>query len=225
MSGYTGAHRAPVTPSHHVRKLATLGTAGAVLVAPVVMAGGAQAASGSTWDRLAKCESGGNWSINSGNGYYGGLQFSAGTWRAYGGGQYASTANRASRTEQILVAEKVLDGQGWGAWPSCSRRLGLSSADAREGFQVSRSTARTALKRAVTKKAVTKKAVVKKTKKRATSTAANGHYVVRRGDSLSVIAHRFHVRGGWHALYNANKSTIGHDPDVVQIGQRLRLPR
>ncbi|HET8614258.1 MAG TPA: transglycosylase family protein, partial [Actinomycetales bacterium] len=76
MSGYNGRHRAPTIPHRHVRTIATLGTAGAVMAAPLVMAGTAQAASGRTWDRLAQCESGGNWSINTGNGYYGGLQFS-----------------------------------------------------------------------------------------------------------------------------------------------------
>lgn len=81
--------------------------------------------SGSAWDRLAACESGGNWSINTGNGYYGGLQFSASTWLGYGGGAYASRADLATREQQIAIAEKVLDGQGWGAWPTCSRIVGL----------------------------------------------------------------------------------------------------
>lgn len=82
-------------------------------------------ASGSVWDQLAICEAGGNWAINTGNGYYGGLQFSYSTWLGYGGGAYASTANLASREQQIAIAEKVLAGQGWGAWPSCSAKLGL----------------------------------------------------------------------------------------------------
>jgi LysM repeat protein len=79
-------------------------------------------ASGSVWDRLAQCESGGNWGINTGNGYAGGLQFSAGTWRANGG---SGSANNASRAEQIRVAERVRASQGWGAWPACSAKLGL----------------------------------------------------------------------------------------------------
>jgi len=76
----------------------------------------------SVWDRLAACESGGNWGINSGNGYSGGLQFSASTWRAAGG---SGSAHQASREEQIRVAKRVLQRQGWGAWPACSSRLGL----------------------------------------------------------------------------------------------------
>ncbi|HEY0126996.1 MAG TPA: transglycosylase family protein [Blastococcus sp.] len=75
------------------------------------------------WDAVATCESGGNWSINTGNGYFGGLQFSASTWQAYGGTQYASRADLASREQQIAVAEKVLAGQGAGAWPTCGRSL------------------------------------------------------------------------------------------------------
>jgi resuscitation-promoting factor RpfB len=81
---------------------------------------------GSVWDQIAQCESGGNWATNTGNGYYGGLQFSAGTWTAYGGGAYAPTANLASREEQIAIAEKVQAAQGWGAWPACTASLGLS---------------------------------------------------------------------------------------------------
>ena len=82
---------------------------------------------GATWDKLAKCESGGNWAINTGNGYQGGLQFNKQTWQAYGGGQYAPTADQASREEQIAVAEKVKDDRGgYSAWPSCSSKLGLS---------------------------------------------------------------------------------------------------
>ena len=81
---------------------------------------------GSTWDKLAKCEATGNWSINSGNGYYGGLQFDAGTWKAYGGTQYAKLPHQASRSEQIAVASKVRDDRGgYGAWPGCSSKLGL----------------------------------------------------------------------------------------------------
>jgi hypothetical protein len=82
-------------------------------------------AGGTVWDRLAGCEAGGNWRINTGNGFSGGLQFTPGTWRAYGGGAYAAYAYQASRSAQIAVARKVLAAQGWGAWPACSRKLGL----------------------------------------------------------------------------------------------------
>ncbi|MCQ4607239.1 resuscitation-promoting factor [Corynebacterium pseudogenitalium] len=82
-------------------------------------------AAGSVWDTLAQCESGGNWSINTGNGYHGGLQFSASTWAAYGGTQYAPTADQATREQQIAIAQKTQASQGWGAWPACTARMGL----------------------------------------------------------------------------------------------------
>ena len=83
------------------------------------------APAGGVWDQLAQCESGGNWSINTGNGYYGGVQFSAQTWKAFGGGQYAPLAHQASKSQQIAIAQKVKATQGWGAWPSCSAKIGL----------------------------------------------------------------------------------------------------
>ena len=98
-------------------------SAGAAMFAPT-----ASAAPDSDWDRLAQCESGGNWHINTGNGYYGGLQFHAQTWTGFGGGEFAPTADKATREQQIYVAEKVLAQQGWNAWPACSRKLGLNSA-------------------------------------------------------------------------------------------------
>ncbi len=79
-------------------------------------------AGGSVWDRLAQCESGGNWSTSTGNGFYGGLQFTLSTWRAAGG---SGMPNDASRETQISVARQVLQQQGWGAWPTCSSKLGL----------------------------------------------------------------------------------------------------
>jgi uncharacterized protein YabE (DUF348 family) len=82
-------------------------------------------ADGSVWDKLAACEAGGNWAANTGNGYYGGLQFSAGTWTANGGGAYAPTANLATREQQIAVASKIQARSGWGSWPACSAKLGL----------------------------------------------------------------------------------------------------
>lgn len=88
------------------------------LAPPVVI----EAADGSVWDRLAQCESGGNWSINTGNGYYGGLQFALASWQGVGGTGYP---HEHSREEQIYRAEKLLAIQGWGAWPGCARRLGL----------------------------------------------------------------------------------------------------
>jgi hypothetical protein len=85
--------------------------------------GPAPAPTANDWDAVARCESGGNWSINTGNGYFGGLQFSPTTWLAFGGGAYAPRADLATKAQQIAVAEKVLDVQGKGAWPTCGRHL------------------------------------------------------------------------------------------------------
>ena len=111
-------------------RMAAKFTAGTVAfgAAAAIMAPTASAAPDSDWDRLAQCEAGGNWHINTGNGYYGGLQFNQQTWQANGGGEFAATADQASREQQIVVAERVLASQGWGAWPACSASLGLNSA-------------------------------------------------------------------------------------------------
>ena len=81
---------------------------------------------GTVWDQLAQCESGGNWAINTGNGYYGGLQFSYGTWLGYGGGEFAEYAHLATREQQIIVAERLHAARGFAPWPACSAKLGLS---------------------------------------------------------------------------------------------------
>ena len=119
-----GRHSAK-TSTPFVKMAATTVAFGAAAVA---FAPAASAAPDSDWDRLAQCEAGGNWAINTGNGYQVGVQFSPSTWAAYGGTQYAPTANQATREQQIATAEKTLAGQGWGAWPACSAKLGLNSA-------------------------------------------------------------------------------------------------
>jgi hypothetical protein len=86
---------------------------------------GGTAGGDSVWDALAQCESGGNWAINSGNGYYGGLQFSHGTWHNYGGGEFADYAHEATREEQIIVAERLRAARGYAPWPACRAELGL----------------------------------------------------------------------------------------------------
>jgi len=109
--------------------VAAMLTAGVVAVP--LAASPAEAASDRTWNRLADCESGRRWHINTGNGYYGGLQFSFSTWHAYGGGKYRKYAHRAKRYNQVRIAERVLNNQGWGAWPSCSDKLNLTRKDAK----------------------------------------------------------------------------------------------
>src|SRR5271155_4303932 len=123
----SGRHRKPTTSTVGVAKLAFTGAV--IGGGGIALAGHAAAAPDSEWDHVAACESGGNWGINTGNGYHGGLQFSQGTWASHGGGEYASSANQATRDQQIAVAERVLATQGRGAWPVCGR--GLSAASPR----------------------------------------------------------------------------------------------
>src|SRR5271170_7557297 len=123
----SGRHRKPTTSTVGVAKLAFTGAV--IGGGGIALAGHAAAAPDNEADRVAACESGGNWGINTGNGYHGGLQFSQGTWAAHGGGEFASSANQATRDQQIAVAERVLATQGRGAWPVCGR--GLSSATPR----------------------------------------------------------------------------------------------
>lgn len=127
---YEPRHRAPAT-KRPLRTTVFAATAIVAVAAPM-SSFNATAATERTWDRLAGCESGGNWHINTGNGYYGGLQFAGSTWTGLGGGKYAARADLATKDEQIKIAEKLLKSSGWGAWPACSARLGLTGADARE---------------------------------------------------------------------------------------------
>ena len=126
---HTGRHREISRARVWAYRGATVGVvAGA---AALGLAGSASAAPDSTWDSVAQCESSGNWAINTGNGYYGGLQFTESTWDAYGGQQYASRADLATREEQIAVAEQTLAGQGWGAW-ACAYAGGGEGSTSRD---------------------------------------------------------------------------------------------
>ena len=108
-------------------RMMLMGGALAVLpVAGLVTATSASAAPTSAWDAVAQCESGGNWAVNTGNGFSGGLQFTPSTWAAFGGTAYAANAYQASQGQQIAVAEQILAAQGPGAWPVCSVQAGLS---------------------------------------------------------------------------------------------------
>jgi resuscitation-promoting factor RpfA len=109
-----------------LRTLISSAVVTAAAAAPVVaVTAPSHATTIGAWDRLAQCESSGRWHINTGNGYYGGLQISAGTWRGYGGGRYAALPSRATKLQQIRIGERIRQGQGWAAWPVCSVRVGL----------------------------------------------------------------------------------------------------
>jgi LysM repeat protein len=211
-----------------IRKQArvALGVVAAGTVGTAILLGPASAAQASVnWDAVAQCESGGNWSTNTGNGFYGGLQFSRGTWKAYGGSAYASTANNASRSEQIRIAEKVLDGQGLGAWPVCGKKGGSAKqySVASETKVQHRSTAH----KSTAHRSTAHKSVRHRTdthKKVAAVTRATGvTYVVRSGDTLADIAGKHAVRGGWQGLYALNKRVVGGNPNLIFPGQRLAV--
>jgi hypothetical protein len=121
----SGRHRKPTASAVNVAKIAFTGAV--IGSGSLALAGQANAATDGEWDQVAKCESGNNWAINTGNGYQGGLQFSPGTWASHGGGQYAPAAHMATKEEQIAVAERVLATQGKGAWPVCGRGLSGST--------------------------------------------------------------------------------------------------
>lgn len=118
-------HRKPSTIKKNVQRTATVATGGVAVLALGATNNPAIAAPDTAWDALAQCESGGNWAINTGNGYYGGVQFSPTTWDAFGGEEFADNAHQATREQQIVIAERTLQGQGWNAWPSCSVQAGV----------------------------------------------------------------------------------------------------
>ncbi|WP_053853247.1 transglycosylase family protein [Streptomyces sp. NRRL B-24085] len=200
------------------RTRTTAALAGAALLAPLGLlaaAGNSVAADGGVWDRIAQCESGGNWHISTGNGYYGGLQFSAGTWRAYGGTAYAPTADQATKSQQITVATKVQRAQGWEAWPTCSARAGAyGSAPAASSGPAQTSSAGEAAPAEAEKTPA-------RSENRTDRGASRGDYTVRPGDTLSAVAARHGTT--WQKLYAANQAVIGADPDMIVPGQRLEI--
>ncbi|MFI5630134.1 transglycosylase family protein [Streptomyces sp. NPDC051664] len=222
-----GRHRR-YQPSRINRASLTVTVGGAGIALPLVTVASAGAASTGVWDKVAACESTSNWHINSGNGYFGGLQFTRSTWAAYGGTVYAPRADLATREQQITVAEKVLETQGPGAWPTCSVRAGLKRGGGspditpqseRAGGPVDASSVTTSTPEKANPK-------TKKTSAPATPTTVPGKrdsYTVARGDSLSGIAATEHVQGGWQHLYTANRKVVGDDPDLIFPGQRLTL--
>ncbi|GAA3367857.1 hypothetical protein GCM10020367_65030 [Streptomyces sannanensis] len=199
-----GRHRR-YQPSRINRASLAVTAGGAGMALPLIAPGSADAAPVDVWDKVAACESTNDWNTNTGNGYYGGLQFSQSTWEAYGGRAYAPRADLATKGQQIAVAEKVLDGQGPGAWPTCSVRAGLTRGGDAPG-NTPGSTPEPKNAGAAT-----------------TVPGPRESYTVVGGDTLSRIAESRRVRGGWQRLYAANRAVIGDDPDLIVPGQRLRL--
>ena len=223
-----GKHRRPSKTT----RIATLaGVTGAAIAAPLMVSGTASAATASEWDTVAQCESGGNWSINTGHGYYGGLQFSASTWSGYGGTKYAATADQASKAQQIEIAEKVLAGQGKGAWPVCGKGLsnaaynggGSDSGAAQQNTQQSQQQSAPAQEERASRSAerpAAKKTVTTPTGKKVKK--GDGEYKVVKGDTLSAIASENDVKGGWQKLFKLNDDIVD-DANVIYPGQQLHL--
>ncbi|WP_035870274.1 transglycosylase family protein [Kitasatospora cheerisanensis] len=180
------------------------------LLAPSAVGVPTGAVAGVDWDVVAHCESGGRWDADTGNGYYGGLQFDAATWRANGGLDFAPRADRATREEQIEVAERLAARQGLAPWPVCgggaaqepegpdafqawagARDGGVAGADAQDAAVLSAGPSRM--------------------------------WTVEEGDTLSGIAEELGFPGGWPALHALNRDTVGGDPDLLLPGQVLAL--
>ncbi|WP_329038040.1 LysM peptidoglycan-binding domain-containing protein [Streptomyces sp. NBC_00178] len=217
-----GKHR---RPSKAVRIATLAGVTGAAVAVPLMGATGASAASVETWDAVAQCESGGNWSINTGNGYYGGLQFSASSWAAAGGTQYAARADLATKGQQIAAAEKLLDLQGPGAW-ACAGAGGLTNDGVDPGVDTG------SAPKAETKAQPERKAEqpASRSEKRETVTTptgqkvekGDGEYKVKAGDTLSKIAEAKKVKGGWQKLFKLNDDIV-QKADLIFPGQQLHL--
>lgn len=205
----------------------------------------ANAVDGATWDALAQCESGGNWSINTGNGFYGGLQFTQQSWNGVGMSGSPATASRA---QQIEAGERLLAIQGWGAWPACSAKLGLYgktgaaptyteptttvaaqsqtqqtyTAPAAQAAPAAAPAAPAAAPAAPAAQAAPA-AVEAPAAPAAAPKAAAGTYTVVPGDSLSLIAAKLGVAGGYQAIAAANTDII-YNVDLIFPGQVLTIP-
>ncbi|WP_345311017.1 transglycosylase family protein [Kocuria gwangalliensis] len=209
------------------------------------MAMPANAAPVSTWDALAECESGGNWGTSTGNGFSGGLQFTPSTWAAFGG---SGDPSSASKSEQIRVAENVQAGQGWGAWPACSAKLGLSgggggytpeqpvaaaAAVAPQSTEVQQAAPAAVAEAPVAAPAapveaaeVAAPAAVEYTAPAAAvapAASTGASYTVQAGDTLGSIAAKLGVNGGWEALYASNADAVA-DANLIFPGQVLNIP-
>ncbi|GAA4833620.1 LysM peptidoglycan-binding domain-containing protein [Saccharopolyspora rosea] len=203
-----GKHRKTLVNGRNIARVALTGAA---IAAPFALTLPANAASESTWDAVAQCESGGNWQINTGNGFSGGLQFTPSTWAAYGGTQYSSNPASATREQQIAVAERVLQSQGPGAWPVCSKKAGLTAGGSAEHQDVSASTQKSAPKKKSTAKTQPAPRVH-------TEHKSEGAYTVQAGDTLSTIAERIGV--SWEQLFQKNADVV-KDANLIFPGQHL----
>ncbi|WP_433871146.1 transglycosylase family protein [Saccharopolyspora sp. CA-218241] len=212
MARYHGKHRKQTNSG---RTLTRAAVAGAVIATPLAIA--APTAQAADWDELAQCESSGNWSINTGNGYSGGLQFSPSTWAAFGGTEYASSAHQATREQQIAVAEKVLAAQGANAWPGCTAKTnwtsGSSSTSSSESSSDSQSSSSSESSESSSESSTTSSS-------RSQVKAGGSDYTVQLGDTLGKIGERFGV--SYQSIFERN-SDILDDPNLIFPGQQLDI--
>ena len=213
----------------------TLATTGLGVMAVLGTAGAAQA---DQWDNVAECESSGDWSINTGNGYYGGLQFSQSTWEAYGGTQYAPRADLASPAEQKAVAEKTLDGQGWGAW-GCAHARGTQAEDTTADHSkttTKRSTENTQKSQEQStpsqqtqpeqssRSSETQNEAPKQTEQpRSAKGSKTGEtYTIQPGDTLGAIAEAHGT--SWEVLYSANTNVL-NSPTMIYPNTVIQIAK
>jgi LysM repeat protein len=210
-----GRHRRPSTPA---RIAAAATVTGAAVAIPLLGATGAQAASVDTWDAVAQCESGGDWSINTGNGFYGGLQFTQSSWEAAGGTQYAARADQATKDQQIAAAEELLGMQGPGAWPVCGARAGLSAGGPAAEVETGGGAVEAPEPQQEAPQATPQAAPAEE----APAAVGDGEsYTVAAGDTLSGIADAHGTT--WQQLYADNARVVGEDPNLIIPGQELTL--
>ncbi|MEW1913976.1 transglycosylase family protein [Kitasatospora sp. NPDC085895] len=191
----------------------------------VATAANAAAGQGVDWDKVAACESGGRWHANTGNGYYGGLQFNQATWKANGGTAYAARPDLATREQQITVAEHLAARRGLAPWPVCGARAHRTTGH--HTIPAPRPAQRPAAEPPTVSQPLSGQstaAAAPDTTAPGTAEDGTATVVVQDGDTLDGIAQALDVPGGWPALYAANADTIGDNPDLILTGQTLRLP-
>ncbi|MFD4641498.1 transglycosylase family protein [Lentzea sp. NPDC058436] len=200
--------------SSAARTIAKVAVAGIIAGAPLGLAVGTANAAPVNWDALAQCEASGNWGANTGNGYYGGLQFTQQTWNAYGG--QGNPAN-ASREQQIAVAERVAAGQGVSnAWPACSRKLGATSGTAPKTAPAPQQ------RQAQPQQRQAAAPVQQAPAAPASKTNPDGNYEIKAGDTLSKIADANKVEGGYQAIVEKNKGFLTN-PDLIFPGHKILI--
>lgn len=220
------------------RNIARVAMTGAVVAAPFALTLPANAAPESTWDAVAECESGGDWQIETGNGYSGGLQFDQSTWSGYGGDEFAANASDATREQQIAVAERVLQGQGPGAWPQCGQEAGLTAGEL-ENQDVDAGGAEEPAEEPVeepvdqpaeepveepaeepVEEPAEPEVVPEPAEGAEQQATTEGDHTVESGDTLSGLAEQYGVN--WEGIFEQNRDVLD-DPDLILPGQQLAI--